>query len=235
MAEGLTVWHVLARVMKGAWGKSRSAAESAEADADSTLLHPKVSRSAVRAPGHDLALSLRRRNTVSGPGVVDQLDDGQEALHEPLRPDRRSTASCAAVVTTGDRAVPDHPDPGIRCPRNQDRALVRDAFAGTLPATILNRRTKGGAEALARAILRHNRPFIRTMLMEGLVWQSGLIDRSRLESLLIDSPVPSGPSSVALFDLLGAEMGSSLGSVHRCRAPSEYWTVRRQAGTSSRP
>jgi asparagine synthase (glutamine-hydrolysing) len=207
MAEGVTVWSVLARVLRLAWTRSASTPNDQTTDVatDSTLLHPDVLRtllarrdtdapyasgSGTVLPGRAWQINLMTaRRRFSGP--FDQVGDAPRIaplLSQPVM------ELCLTIPTWYQMSA------------YQDRALVREGFAGALPAAILTRRSKGGAEGLARALLRHNRHFICTMLLEGIVARSGIIDRRRLHLLLNDSPATRGLSSVALFDLLGAEI-----------------------------
>jgi asparagine synthase (glutamine-hydrolysing) len=88
----------------------------------------------------------------------------------------------------------------------RDRALARIAFADALPREILERRSKGGAEKLARRILTRNAPFVRECLLDGQLVQQGIVDRRRLEAALGQGPSPEGVGTVPLFDLLGTEL-----------------------------
>jgi asparagine synthase (glutamine-hydrolysing) len=65
-----------------------------------------------------------------------------------------------------------------------DRALARRAFAPDLPTEIVRRRAKGGVTVHLRNILRRNAPFIREMLLDGVLVREGLLDKQRLELCL---------------------------------------------------
>lgn len=88
----------------------------------------------------------------------------------------------------------------------RDRALARDAFANDVPREIITRYDKGGAETIATALIHRNLSFLREMLIDGLVANSGIVDRVRLEAALSAGPSSDGVSSVPVFDLLGAEI-----------------------------
>ncbi len=90
-----------------------------------------------------------------------------------------------------------------------DRALTRRAFAQDLPLEILSRTDKGGAENLATQVLYHNLPYLRERLLDGLLTQSGIIDRPRLEASLSAGPAQHAVNSAPLFELLGAEIWAS--------------------------
>ncbi|NJO13235.1 MAG: hypothetical protein HC872_06965 [Gammaproteobacteria bacterium] len=65
-----------------------------------------------------------------------------------------------------------------------DRAMARRAFASELPAEIAQRRAKGGIDHLGSRILLANLPFVREMLLGGLLVREGVLHRERLEQCL---------------------------------------------------
>lgn len=64
------------------------------------------------------------------------------------------------------------------------RALVRQAFAGDIPAQVAGRRSKGGMEEHIAAVLQRNLAFARSLLLDGQLVRHGLLDRARLEATL---------------------------------------------------
>jgi len=78
------------------------------------------------------------------------------------------------------------------------RALARRAFASDLPARIARRRSKGGMEEHAVAVLRNNIDFARGLLLEGELARRHLIDRHKVEEVLSGRPTPlvSHPSQI---------------------------------------
>jgi len=66
----------------------------------------------------------------------------------------------------------------------QDRAIARRAFAAELPPGVAARRVKGGIDHLGAQILFANIPFIRDLLLDGLLVRERILDRSRLEACL---------------------------------------------------
>lgn len=66
----------------------------------------------------------------------------------------------------------------------RDRALARAAFAGRLPDTVIQRRSKGAMTAYYGRMLAASLPVLRPMLLEGRLAAQGLVDRSRLEVIL---------------------------------------------------
>jgi asparagine synthase (glutamine-hydrolysing) len=86
-----------------------------------------------------------------------------------------------------------------------DRAIARRAFAADVPAEILWRRTKGGIDSYVKEALRRNARFVREMLLDGLLVQSGLLDKARLEEALGDAAIGTRIGSAEIFDHLTTE------------------------------
>lgn len=87
-----------------------------------------------------------------------------------------------------------------------ERAVLRNAFADLLSPETVRRRSKGGAEILARRILNRNMAFIRERLLDGLLVREQIVDRKRLGAALSDRPAPGSIATGQIFDLLGAEL-----------------------------
>jgi asparagine synthase (glutamine-hydrolysing) len=87
----------------------------------------------------------------------------------------------------------------------RDRAVARMAWSGFLPASVLNRRTKGGLDSYAIAMLDRNRTALRPFLLEGHLARSGLLDRPRLEAALARSARRGDPETYLLFPLIDTE------------------------------
>lgn len=65
-----------------------------------------------------------------------------------------------------------------------DRAVIRQAFAGALPPTILNRTQKGRVHRHLRNTFEHNLDFIRSLLLDGIMLREGLLTRDQLQPVL---------------------------------------------------
>jgi asparagine synthase (glutamine-hydrolysing) len=63
----------------------------------------------------------------------------------------------------------------------QHRALARTAFAEHVPPAILARESKGSTMLFTTSLLRQSMPFIREMLLDGVLNAHGLIDSQSLE------------------------------------------------------
>jgi asparagine synthase (glutamine-hydrolysing) len=86
----------------------------------------------------------------------------------------------------------------------QDRGLARFAFATDLPPQIVWRRNKGGATEHMRALLRYNLDFVRSLLLDGLLSQRGLLNRTALDGALSNDPTGS-VEVMQVFHVLSAE------------------------------
>ncbi|WP_169495133.1 asparagine synthase C-terminal domain-containing protein [Novosphingobium olei] len=91
----------------------------------------------------------------------------------------------------------------------RDRAVARTAYSGFLPASVLDRRTKGGLDSYAIAMLAHNRSALQPLLLEGHVSRSGLLDRRRLEAALARQPRRGDADTYLLFPLIDTEAWAS--------------------------
>jgi asparagine synthase (glutamine-hydrolysing) len=98
----------------------------------------------------------------------------------------------------------------------RDRALVRRAFAGDLPAAVLDRRVKGTPGRFAARLLDHFRSQIRDRLLGGRLAADGIIDVHEIDRTLAgERPVPD-LERVRILELVNAEVWIS------------HWTARAQ-------
>jgi asparagine synthase (glutamine-hydrolysing) len=73
----------------------------------------------------------------------------------------------------------------------RDRALARRAFADDLPVEIVRRFAKGRADQHFRNVLDANLPFVRELLLDGVLVQKGLLNRVALEQYLTRERSPA--------------------------------------------
>ena len=73
--------------------------------------------------------------------------------------------------------------------RGRNRAAARRAFDRDLPSEIAWRRTKGSPDSLLIDLYETNKPLIRSLLLDGLLDQFGLLDRHAIATT-IDDPRP---------------------------------------------
>ena len=203
-AEGVTGWHILARALRHRLRPRRvsfASALSAELDRYSLLTRECLesiraesseenSTAVTLAPGRSWQWNLLRASrTFTGP--FSRENDAEYVaplLSQPV------IEACLSIPTY------------YQIASGQDRALTREAFAAELPLSILQRSEKGAAEILASRTVFRNLPFLRTMLLDGVLARQPFIDRHKLEMTLSDSPSTQAASSAPVFSLLGAEI-----------------------------
>lgn len=61
------------------------------------------------------------------------------------------------------------------------RSLARATFADIVPRQIVERESKGSTKAYTTAALRKGMPFVRELLLDGLLVREGVLDRTALE------------------------------------------------------
>lgn len=87
-----------------------------------------------------------------------------------------------------------------------DRALARAAFGEVLPDVVLKRSLKGDTTRHFTAVLEHNFPFLRDVLIGGRLAEEGLIDAAKLEAALQRSAIVDGKIASGLMQALAAEL-----------------------------
>jgi asparagine synthase (glutamine-hydrolysing) len=65
-----------------------------------------------------------------------------------------------------------------------NRAIAREAFRDLLPATIIDRRTKGGFDTFAVQLIETNKPAIEAMLLDGALARERLLDSGAIQAFL---------------------------------------------------
>lgn len=201
-AEGITAWPLLLRAVSSRFSRPRIGfAELMARDIErATLLKREVVRELIsqeagariqtESPGHAWQASLLKApRTFTGPfSRADDPPDIAPLLSQPL------IELCLRIPTY------------FQMRGRKDRALARAAFATDLPREIVERRDKGDAEQLAKAMLSRNLEFARELLLDGIVAKQGFVDRTRLEATLAMCPSVDAVPSVPLFGILGAEV-----------------------------
>lgn len=83
----------------------------------------------------------------------------------------------------------------------RDRAVARRAFRDRLPQIIIERRTKGGLDSLAEAVVGQHHAVLSDMLLDGWLAASGIIDRPAVEKALSASRLSGRLRLLALADV----------------------------------
>ena len=65
-----------------------------------------------------------------------------------------------------------------------DRAVARNAFADSLPTSVIWRTTKGTPEPWTRDVIRRNQAFLKDFLLDGILVSTGILDAKRVEGAL---------------------------------------------------
>ena len=87
----------------------------------------------------------------------------------------------------------------------KDRGLARRAFAGAVPAPILQRLWKDRAPGFLEEIVNRNRKALREILLDGVLAKTGLLDRPATEQALSLMPSKSLAVPAELFSHLDTE------------------------------
>ncbi|MBP7703740.1 MAG: asparagine synthase [Caulobacter sp.] len=170
-----SVWSVGREAFKRRWGDDRLgvrpmafAADAVRALSPETSLHPWLDdlqdvSPAKRFQIHSLGISQRLNTASERARHVDCL---HPLLAQPVM--EFSLRTSAIALTRGGR----------------DRALARAAFSPSLPAAIVQRRSKGDGTAFFSRMVEGSLPALRPLLLEGELARRGLIDRGKLEAML---------------------------------------------------
>jgi asparagine synthase (glutamine-hydrolysing) len=86
------------------------------------------------------------------------------------------------------------------CANGNNRTVARAAFADTLPAPVIARRTKGAFDGFGAALIDANRPLLRDLLLDGALAREGLIACDQV-TLALDHPLSDGEQIVDLLAL----------------------------------
>jgi len=176
--QGSSVWAVIAGAIRQ-WHCTRPWALADEAGYNSV-----VSRDVIQSVNADTALRRRWTDLARGlpPGKlyhVHAMSCGHE-FYDPLGgedyPERVRPLVSQPLIETCLR-IPTY----VLAADGFDRAAARRAFREELPEKILRRQMKGAIDTYLARIASANLPFIRDIMLDGLLVRNGLLDRGRLE------------------------------------------------------
>lgn len=94
---------------------------------------------------------------------------------------------------------------GLWIAQGHDRAVVRSAYEGRLPAPIVHRRSKGTPTTFVAQVFERNRPRIRDMLLGGWLAEQRIIDTAALARALADEAPVRDLSFAQLMSLVDVE------------------------------
>jgi asparagine synthase (glutamine-hydrolysing) len=87
----------------------------------------------------------------------------------------------------------------------RDRGLARYAFSRNLPPQVVGRRSKGGMQEHMKDVISRDIAFVRTLLLDGILAKTGLLDREKLEDSLYGRPSSTTSSVRELHTYMGIE------------------------------
>lgn len=88
----------------------------------------------------------------------------------------------------------------------RDRAFARDAFAGRLPASVIQRRSKGGLRSVMIPAFERSRAALDLLLCDGRLAEQGLIDPQAIKAVLAAPVSAARTDYVRVFELADVEL-----------------------------
>ncbi len=201
--ERLSIWQVIGRALL-AGGLSGRRDLFAELTSARTLLAADVI-AAWRS--NELVDSVRTHLAGLSPGktlqvfLLSTLNDYYDPLGQPEDPVCISPLLSQPLLETVLR-IPSY----ATIVGGMDRGLARRAFAAELPRAILQRRSKGGISEHIMAVLRANLPFLRELLLDGVLAQRRFLDRTKVAELLADRPTAATQGMAEIMRLICVEV-----------------------------
>lgn len=102
----------------------------------------------------------------------------------------------------------------------RDRAMARAAFAGRLPAAIIERKVKGTPDPFCGEIVRVKRAELRDRLLDGQLAAHRILDPGAIEEALLPGRPTTGEENVRLLELANVEAWLGTRSSHPRRDDS---------------
>jgi asparagine synthase (glutamine-hydrolysing) len=202
--DRISVWNVLAQAARAAWFGRRWSVEdervpgrksvirdevSHDISRDSDLVHPWL-RAAKRAPG---GKRFHAYQMMFPAGFYNPL--GGDADPEPVTPlFSQPLLELAMRIPTW-----------LHTRGGWDRAMARRAFEHDLPRKIVTRRTKGGQEEHAKAILLRDISFASNLLLDGHLVRERILARDQVAEALSPGPRRFLGGNVEIYGCLSAE------------------------------
>jgi len=94
----------------------------------------------------------------------------------------------------------------------RDRAMARMAFAGRLPAEIVERRVKGSPDSFCGEIVRRKRAELRERLIDGHLARHRILDPGAIEEALRPDRTTAGEDNTRLLELINVEAWAAIWS-----------------------
>jgi len=150
------------------WPRTTSLLTAAYVAQLETPRHPWLDGLEDLLPGQreHVASILRAINFVEYLNVEDRRPTIYPLLSQPL------VETCLAIPSW------------LCCRGGRDRAVARAAFAHRVPASVLDRRTKGAFDVMSARIFMSELPLIREMILEGGLMRHGILSREEVLPVL---------------------------------------------------
>jgi len=94
----------------------------------------------------------------------------------------------------------------------RERGLAREAFAEHVPSNILRRRDKGSIVSHATEMIRQSGPFVRELLLDGILARAGVIVRRELEPYIVQGQSFREEHLLPLLACIAAEVWARNGT-----------------------
>jgi asparagine synthase (glutamine-hydrolysing) len=94
----------------------------------------------------------------------------------------------------------------------KERALAREAFSDHVPSQIIRRRDKGSIVAHTTQMLRRDEPFVRELLLDGVLAGAGIINPDTLKPYIVDSQPFREEHLLPLLACIAAEVWARSGA-----------------------
>jgi asparagine synthase (glutamine-hydrolysing) len=88
----------------------------------------------------------------------------------------------------------------------RDRAIARDAFAGLVPSSVLQRRNKGSLQSLLYRAFAQLRFEMRELLLEGELASSGIIDTAAIDQALLGQEWMTDQVQLRISEMVALEL-----------------------------
>lgn len=161
---------------------------TAQFDAD-TLVHPWLEAPPEAHPGKiaHVAALLRIQQHLDGTGRFNGTVVVNPLMSQPI------VETCLAIPSW------------MWCHGGRNRAVARLAFSNAMPASIVDRTSKGGPDGFGTRILSSFRDRIAERVLDGHLARQGLIDRAAIEAMLFTHRPDLGPEQLRLLELIDTE------------------------------
>jgi len=88
----------------------------------------------------------------------------------------------------------------------RDRGLARFSFTGDVPDAILRRQWKGRGSIISSQLVYYNLPFLRALLLDGILVRERFLDRRILEQTLTNLPTRSNATTSPILHYMNIEL-----------------------------